>query len=199
MPERHRERGDHQVLPDPTLHRPTHDPPGVEVEHDREIQPPFRGAHVGDVAGPDLVRTVRAKVAVQHVASDGADRSPATGHPISLRDRPTQAGLSHQPRHAMPSHLVPPGLQLGVHARTPIRAVTLLMNPAHLSHQPTGRDGTGALGSPAPLVVAARRHRQQPGHHPDRILAAAGLDTAVSHRDSLAKNTAALFKNPARV
>ena len=50
---------------------PTHDAPGEEIQHDREVKPAFCRPDVGDVCPPLLVRAVRREVLRHEVGRDG--------------------------------------------------------------------------------------------------------------------------------
>ena len=66
-PDGHEQGLQRQVGVSPTLHRPTNDTSGKQIDHHREIQKPFVGADVGDVCDPKLVRCINIELSVQRI------------------------------------------------------------------------------------------------------------------------------------
>jgi len=50
---------------------PAHDHPGEHVDHERDVDPPGVGAHVGDVGDPQPVRCRRSEAAFDQIAPVG--------------------------------------------------------------------------------------------------------------------------------
>ena len=61
----HIQRPDRQVALHAVADSPTNDAPGIQIEDDGQIQPPFTGPDVANVAGPFLVRTIRREILIQ--------------------------------------------------------------------------------------------------------------------------------------
>jgi hypothetical protein len=105
-----------------------------------------------------------------------------------------EAGVAHQLGHFVPPAGLAPGEQLAVYFARPVHALAFQMHLANKARERTVSPHCRTLAPMTPVVVAAARDRQQAAHHPDWILIAASVDTAVSHFDSLAKYLAASFK-----
>src|SRR5205085_9161398 len=54
-PEGHLEGTDHQLRPQVTLHRPPDEPPGVNIEDERQVQEALLSVDVGDIRRPEFV------------------------------------------------------------------------------------------------------------------------------------------------
>ena len=84
--------------------------------------------------------------------------------------------------------------QLALHLAGPVDATTLQVHPPDQQPELPVTLSPDTLRPLRPVVVATSRDLQHSAHHPDRVLAAASMDTAVSHFDSLAKYRAASLK-----
>ena len=70
-PDRHDQRIHDQVPGDAVVHRPSHDTTGVEINHNRQVQPPLAGPDVGNVAHLDAIRGGHGKSAIQKIGGNG--------------------------------------------------------------------------------------------------------------------------------
>ena len=150
-------------------HRPADDPSRVQVLDVREVQEPLPGRDVGDVRRPRLVRSGRAKVALDQVRSDPDARQPDRRAPALARRKPGHAGRSHQSLHALASDLDPVfEPQLGVDPAGAVgalrRRVDLLdpLRQPRVTQRPVGRRAT------LPVMEAGAVHLERTAHHGDR-------------------------------
>ena len=60
-----------EVLRHALTHGPAHHSPGIEVDHDRKIEPAFVGAYGGDVTSPGPIRLVDRKPPAQDILRHG--------------------------------------------------------------------------------------------------------------------------------
>ena len=123
--EGHPERVDDQGRAHVGGHRPADDQPRVGVLDGGEVQPALAGAQVGDVSGPQHVRTRRVEVALDEVGGRGDPGDPDRGLPPLSRPDACDTGGFHQPGDALASDPdVVLELELGVDPRRPIHPAT---------------------------------------------------------------------------
>jgi len=115
--------GQSQFLVQPVASCPADDPPSVEVEHHRQIQPALLRPDVGEISPPLLVWRGGGEVLIEPV---GRDRESM----LALGRAPEAPGLTgpepvlpHQPRHASPPRRQALLAQFVRHARAAIRLV----------------------------------------------------------------------------
>jgi hypothetical protein len=100
--------------------RPADDPAGEAVQHDRQVQPAFIGALLGEVGHPRPVRSWWGEVPLDQVGCGGGLWVPAGQAAQPATVAALEASGPHQPGHRFAAHLhVPTEPQLGVHARAP--------------------------------------------------------------------------------
>jgi hypothetical protein len=61
-----------QFRPKVVRHGPSYDPPGVSVEHEREVEPAFPASDVSDVRDPQAIRSLRGEVAFHQIRGRGS-------------------------------------------------------------------------------------------------------------------------------
>jgi hypothetical protein len=101
-------------------HRPADDPAGEAVQHDREVQPAFAGALLGDVGHPQPVWCWWGEVAFDQVGCWGGVWIAAgqPGQPAAMAA--LEASGPHQPGHPLAAYMhVQSQAELGVHTRAP--------------------------------------------------------------------------------
>src|SRR6266545_4282470 len=191
---RHAQGIDHQLLGHPLAHRPADDLAGVEIKHDRQIQPTLARGDIGNVRSPHLIRTLGFKVLVEPVRCH-RQRVLRVGRRLETPLVPAaQSVLPHQSLHPPLAHGNAAPFELLVDARRPVGGFGLLMNLADVRQQlaiaePPLRTLT-ALPSREATVTDLQR-RAQPLH---RIRAAILFNKRVPHSDSFAKYAAAFFR-----
>lgn len=58
---------------------PTYDPTGTQINHHRQIHPPKRGLHIGDIARPNRIGLIRERLSFQQIWRRSI-RFPVTGN-----------------------------------------------------------------------------------------------------------------------
>jgi hypothetical protein len=121
-----------------TLDQPNHTT-GGQVQHDRQVEPAFRGSDLRDVRDPLRVELIRAEVSSQVVlkligSSPRWLYSPAS----SLRDA-AKAIASHQTSDAVAAACLAQEPQLVPHARTAEYPVAFRMKASDTHEQPLAR------------------------------------------------------------
>lgn len=115
--------------------RPANYAPTERIENDRQVQPAFPGADVGDVSHPQSIWRGRSELALDQVRCLGGlirDRGAAKA-PRAAAD---QLGSPHQACDALARDASAALAQLGMHTGCAIRAVALVMNGADLFGEP---------------------------------------------------------------
>jgi len=67
------QRSAHQTGIEPRAVRVTHDSPGSEIEHHREVQPHFAGPQIGHVSRPEMVRPAYGKIPAENIGRERTD------------------------------------------------------------------------------------------------------------------------------
>src|SRR5271156_3839416 len=190
---RHAQGIDHQILGHPLAHRPADDPPGVEIEHDRQVQPALAGGDESNVRRPYLIWTLGLEVLIKPVRRHWQ-------RVLRVRRRfepplvPTaQTVLPHQPLDPTFADRNPAPLELQVDPRRPVGRLRLFMNlPDPRQQLPVAEPLLGAFGT-LPSREATVTHLQRYTQRLQRIRAAILVNKRVPHSDSLAKYAAAFF------
>lgn len=65
----HIQRPDRQITFDAVAYGPPNDPPGMQVEDDRQVEPALLGPDMADVASPFTVWPIRREVPVQKIGA----------------------------------------------------------------------------------------------------------------------------------
>ena len=74
---------------------------GVQLEHNREVEPPFRGPDIGDVSGPHPIRRLDRDGAIKGIRRHGESMLGLGGGPPLLHSFGPDAALAHQSGHMM--------------------------------------------------------------------------------------------------
>ena len=115
-------------------------PPGMQVQHRREVENPFTGGDLGQIAAPPHVRPLRlAEVPTERVGRLAGRSVPLGGGPAGVFRPGHQVLLGHRRGDGV---LTDPPPQIPQVRGDPGRAVTAVM----LGEQ--GGDGSGELGPP---------------------------------------------------
>jgi hypothetical protein len=168
-------------------HCPADNAAGVEIEHDRQMEPALAGAHRGDVGDPALIGGRGRKVAPQAVwwcrelAPGGGDPPEA---PLGAGDDPL---VPHEARDAMAPrrHALSP--KLVVNARRPIRSTAGRVRRPDVDQERVVALGLARPWAPHPGVEAAGRHAEHPTEGPHAKFGAVSRDEVELHRWSSAK------------
>ena len=165
----HLEGGDDELGAHVSLHRPAHDPAAEQILHRRQVQPALTGADLLDVGRPHLVGRVGPEVAADQV---GERLDARHGHRAALAPPPAvgalQAGLAHQPRHALRAHPDPRASQHRVHSRAAVAAAARGVNRADALGQPGVMQGAIRRRPARPRPEARLRHAKQLALQGDR-------------------------------
>ncbi len=189
-----------QLSPHVAGHRQAQDAPRRKVLDERQIQKPFPGRDVGDIAAPGDVGCLRREVP-PHPVRDPMLPVRDGGGALPFRGVADDAMDAHQPLHPLVVHHPAPPAQLLGHPRRPVGAVGVLVNLLDLFDQPTFLE-LGNGGYPVavtfPVVIGGPGHPGDPagGLYPEPV----GLlfvDEAVEHHsfDSLTQKAVARFKS----
>jgi len=99
---------------------PPDDQTGVDVHHHRQVQPPLSGPDVRYVTGPDLMRVLSHKPALEKIWSVLMFRPPSCRDPESTPDTPHKACFGHQTGHTVSATSMTPGTERVIDARTAV-------------------------------------------------------------------------------
>src|SRR5665213_2144299 len=182
-----------EVSFDAFAHRPTDDPATGKIDDHREIEPPFCGRDEGDITDPGTVHRPTRKSPIKDIQSNRLGVIRVGRHAV----RPS----IHRPKlltlQALTHTLMPRCRSLVAkfpnNPLSSIAAAAAGVDRGNLNIQIRVGDGTRTRTASSPLTVAAPGNRQQSTHPGDRELVAMLLNPGVSHRDPLAKYTAAFF------
>ena len=92
--------------------RPANHLAGAKIDDHCQVQPALRGAQVGDVTSPLLIRALRAEVLVKQVGGDTQPVARIGGAPKASRRSGTQTQPAHALGHCLAVHRHALGLQL---------------------------------------------------------------------------------------
>ncbi len=156
------ERTPHQVRRHPGAHRMPDHLTGVQILDAGEIQPAFRGRHVGDVGDPGLVRSCRDKRLGQEILRhrQGMIRLRGRREPPNLCA--AQPQLLAQPLDAPDPSGEPVVTQFRLEALRAVRLPRAHMRRLDRHFQPRVLLGAFRRTPVLPGIVAASRHLQHP-------------------------------------
>ena len=177
-------------------HRPADHPTRRKIEHDREIEPTFARSKISDVAGPDLilVQLLQIEIAAKNIGCYGQRMIGIRRLSKSARQHADEPMRLHNASDAFLTNANALGRELSVNAWTSIGLAAFGMSTNHgLSDRNVYRR-THARSAAAPLIESSAGNLQEFAHPSNVMLRPLLVDERISHRDSLAKNAAALFK-----
>jgi hypothetical protein len=124
-----------QLLIEGGSHSPADDAPGVEIEHNGQMQPALPGADRRDIRDPALIGRRSGEVAPQSIRR-GRQLGPSRCDPAEASLGAGDDSLTpHEPRDAMPARLDPLGLEFLVDARRPIGSTAGEVSRANVNEQ----------------------------------------------------------------
>ena len=124
--EGHQQRVSNKLTVRGVAHRPADDASGPQVNDTSEMQPPFAGAELGDVSGPDLVGPRRREVPIDAIRCR-CDVSPAPA-PSPARMHAHQPRRPHEPSHSLARTALGEAAKLGVDSRRAVGASRPVMD-----------------------------------------------------------------------
>src|SRR5713226_827607 len=193
--QRHLKRLDHQVAVDDCAHRPTHNHPRVQVQHDCQVQPAFVRAQICDVPNPPTIRRARKEVSAKEIrrhrqvmVAVGSLHPPSTYLPL-------EPLVSHQADDAFTADRDALGLQLLVDSRAAVGPATELVGFAGKHRQTAVLPRPSAFGAIAPSIEPARRDTEMTAHERDWEVGLLRSNEREFHWFSLAKKAAAFFRS----
>ena len=197
----HAQGVDDQLPGHALAHREANHLTAEQVDDDREIDPSFLCPEIGDVASPDMIRRLDAKLALQQVWRDRkAMRTIGRRLELAPATRLKTVGL-HQLAHTLLACPNAARQKFTPDTRPAIGALHLIENRLHVNQESHIADpATGLKGADVPglarsiLAIAAGANVQRPTLRRYRPDFSMSLDKGVSHRDSLAKYAAAFFR-----
>jgi hypothetical protein len=165
----------------------------MQVQHYRQVEPPFVCADVRDIGHPNLICLIFLKLALQLVGRDLREPTHLLAWPFVAADR-LDLSHPHEPGHpvhaarntSLPQITKDSGAAVDTHALL-IELFDLRCQGLVL-HRPW-RQGLQQLGIEATAVVV-----QHPAHPAQSELCPVLLDKRVLHSDCLAKYVAAFFR-----
>ena len=169
------------------MHRPADDPSGIEIDHDRHIEPSLAGRDEGDVGDPDAIGRGRRKVAVEEVRCWRF----AVACGVGLLKAPSPFGLDtvqgSQPSHALEPARDAFGAQGVECLHRPVVLTGLGMDAANVLEQLGIRAGAPTGGTRLRGVVATARETKGPTQGGDGIRRLVLGNKLVLHADCFAK------------
>ncbi len=189
----HGQRREREVAIDIPTGRPADNPPGKQVENDREIQPAFLRPQKRDVSDPRLVGTKRGGVALQHIRRDGEAVLRVGGCAKTTTTARHQLVFAHQPGHPLAPRPIPGSFEVGMNAGTAVSSSAPVVNRGYpLGQIPVTtrmqRGGPSLAG-----VVATGRNGHDAAEDGDGEGHLLLGDEREPHALSLAKKVAALW------
>src|SRR5262245_8543769 len=189
------ESGQHELSIDAVGRVPAHDTARVEIEEDREIQPPLFGPHVGNIGHPRAVRRLDGESPVEEIRRHRklmtrVRRSPKT--PVD--DRP-QAVFPHDSLDPLPRHSVAERPKVLGDPWAPVGAFARLVARPNVGQKPKVLTRVLGLTALEPRVVATSRNRERRALPADWRGIPMRLHRLVPHSRSLAKYAEAFFRN----
>src|SRR5262245_19794255 len=187
-----------QVGRERVAHRPPDDHPAAQVQQDRQIQPAFASANVGNITTPGAVDAacfLHSEAPAQHIFSYSIFMFRVRGQrPIATFCLGAQARFAHQPSDSIPAAGSPRSPQFAVDTRTAVSSPTGFMNGSN-DHAQTlvffgSRTGRSFLGG----IEAGATNFQRPAHQHHGKFVTMNSNAGVLHDRSFAKYAAAFFR-----
>jgi hypothetical protein len=165
-------------------HRPADDPAGEGVQHDRQVQPAFAGALLGDVGHPQPIRCWWGEVPLDQVRCWDSLRVAAgqTAQPAPMAA--LEARGTHQPGHPLAANVhLQAQPQLGMHAWGAIGPAAAGMDLSDLlGERLVGRCPLRQRPT-RPGVIARACHTQHAGKTEDTVVGFLLIDQPIAtHR-----------------
>ncbi len=150
-------------------HRPAHDPAAPDIQDHREVEESGPCRDIGDVRHPQLVRTVRDELAIDQVRRWPRIREPQRGRRRPAPAHACERLFSHESADPFRSHALSGFLELGMHARAPVRPARALVNGVNACLELGITLRTPARRTLPPRVVPAGGDLQHAAHRGDRV------------------------------
>ncbi len=155
-PDGHHQRIEHELGGHLRAHRPADGAAAEEIQDDRQIQPAFAGADVGEVGDPLLVGAGGLKLPVEHVRGNAMFRThPAVGRRAQPSGTGTQPRAAHQPRHPLAAATLTPFNEVVPDPGRTVGGIALREACAYQRQQSLVLAGTPARLTVEPLVETA--------------------------------------------
>ena len=158
------ERPECELLPCVRRRGGADDLAGVDVEHDRQIEPPFARAQLGDVSHPELVRRSGFEPPVHEVRSGRHGRTHRGRTKEALLGTASDALPTHDPGNAVPSGRFAFPAKRPPDPRRPVGLATLSVHASDTHRQPFIVAIAERRLATEPGVVAAAGDLQDPTH-----------------------------------
>ena len=114
---------------------PAHDPPRVDVGHERDVGEPRPRRDIGDVSDPQAPGCVGGEPALDQIGRQRRLRVPPGGEdPFGASDA-ANTGQTHESCGLVAADLPALTLHQRVHLAAPVDAVVLRVEPADLGHE----------------------------------------------------------------
>ena len=155
---RHRQRTVDELGAHVRLHRPADDAARPEIHHDREVEPAFVRAHVGDVGRPDLIALTDIEASVELIVGDREIMRGFRRPSETLRKHRFEALCTHQALDALATEAVATSFHLFEDTWAAADPTTLTEDHADLSCQSNVIDSALARRTLPPGVEATWRH-----------------------------------------
>ena len=200
--QRHVQRGNHQVTGHTLPKGPAHHLAAVHIHHNRQVQEPSPGRHVGHVSHPQLIDACGFELTFDQIGRCLGLAIPLRGHHIAPAPaHPAQACQFHQACNALVIDAKPHVTELGLYAVAPVGAITHGVNLSNLLGHDAVLDAALAGCTGAPLVIPTGGHCQVLAHSLDGKVGLVRLDQRIdvlSMLPSLFANQAVAFANMSR-
>ena len=168
LPECHAQRIEHDLRVQRGGHRPAHDPPAEDIEHDGEVEEPRPRRYVRNISHPQHILPFSDKLPIDEIGSLMATVPHRRGDELATADA-GEACRPHQPRHAPPADADARLGQVELDARHTVGAPRGRVRSADLLRQLGVRYGTRRWRTLDPCVIAAGGDTQGAAHHGDGV------------------------------
>jgi hypothetical protein len=158
-PHLHHQGVQHQFCCHGGFHGPAHHCAGVRVNHQRQIQPAFIGADVGDIRDPDLVRLCDCEFPLQKVWRCGGRHAYLVARSLVAAYR-TQLSLAHKACNALLDAGNAGLAQVALNAWAAVNALAVFKRLCDVSFERFIGKGTSPLGGGLPSVMPLRLIRK---------------------------------------
>src|SRR5258706_6180035 len=187
-----------QVDLERVTHRPPDDHPAAQIQQDRQIQPAFASANVGNITTPGAVEAARflySEAPAQHIFSYSIFMFRVRGQrPIATFCLGPQARFTHQPSNSIPAAGSPRSPQFAVDPRTAVCSPTGFINGSNNHSQTLIFCGPRTGGSSLCGIETGATNLQHPAHQHHRKFLTMNSNAGVLHDRSFAKYAAAFFR-----